>query len=267
MNLTQADSYAGATDVKAGTLELANNSAIHNDANTTVESGATLMVLGGISANLHHLYISGTGANDTIGAHGALTCYGSFDTGSLGGPITLNDNSTVGVTATGAFTISGSISGPHGLTVGPEQGDGGSLVLSGHSTYTGRTVVDHGGLNVTGALASSVTVNGGHFGGTGSVGGLTFNGGTYDVTLSSPSSTGIHCTGSVNLGGATLNVFLNFAPSLDQQFQIIADGGRTSGSFASNTVTALYGTGTYTTYTFTASDDASGVKLTCTDIS
>ena len=70
--------------------------------------------------------------------------------------------------------------------------------LSGTSTYTGNTIISAGTLLVTGALgATNVTVNGGAFGGTGTVGGaLTVAGGSLQVAdLSNP----LDVTGTVTI--------------------------------------------------------------------
>ena len=59
----------------------------------------------------------------------------------------------------------------------------GTMVLAGTSTYDGATVVSAGTLLVTGALGNSaVSVDGGAFGGTGTVGGsLSINSGSFHV--------------------------------------------------------------------------------------
>jgi fibronectin-binding autotransporter adhesin len=86
----------------------------------------------------------------------------------------------------------------------------GTLTLSGASTYTGATSVNVGTLNLSGSLASNVTVaNGANLSGEGSTtGSLTFSG-TSDLAFD-PSSPGALAAASVDATGATVTV----APSV-----------------------------------------------------
>ena len=95
-------------------------------------------------------------------------------------------------TAGYAMTLSGSLSGPGGLT----KVDSGTLILAATNTYSGSTVVNGGTLAVTGSLnpSSPLAVGGGLFsfspaanGGAGnsqSVAGLTVNAGASAITAS-----------------------------------------------------------------------------------
>lgn len=78
----------------------------------------------------------------------------------------------------------------------------GSLTLNGASTYTGATTVSAGSLFVNGSLgATAVAVNGGSFGGTGTVGGdVTVNAATF-AAGASPGS--IELAGNLNLTAAS----------------------------------------------------------------
>jgi autotransporter-associated beta strand protein len=147
------------------------------------------------------------------------------------------------------LTLSGAITGNGGLT----KFGSGSLILTGACDYTGPTTVAAGALQVNGSLSSAVTVNqAATLGGTGTVGTVIMN----DVsTLSPGASPGIlrsgnvslgatsvfraelngavagsgydqlQVSGTVNLGGSTLNASLGFTPALDALFTLIANDG------------------------------------------
>jgi len=129
---------------------------------------------------------------------------GSLNNITLGGPITLNGNLTIdhaGLGADKVITVSGNVSGDGGLNVtfdGPNPIVNSSVQLSGNNSYTGTTMIGTGAVLVvdtTGSIASSATTvtggtlrvkgtagdvlvnTGGTLGGSGSVQGLTLNGG------------------------------------------------------------------------------------------
>jgi fibronectin-binding autotransporter adhesin len=127
----------------------------------------------------------------------------------------------------------------------------GTLTLNGTNTYTGATTVSAGTLLVNGSLTSNVTVNGGTFGGAGTVPNIVVNSG---ATLGPGSSPGIlfvtgnltlnlgatylvdlngtavgtqydqtEVVGTVNLNNGTLSLSLGFTPALGTQFMIISN--------------------------------------------
>jgi outer membrane autotransporter protein len=158
--------------------------------------------------------------------------------------------------------VSGVISGAGGSLV---KTGAGTLTLSGINTYTGGTTISDGRLVVNGALASStVTVQGGILGGSGTVGGIVANvGGTvapgnsigtlnvagnvsfgsgsiYQVEVNAAGqSDRIAATGTVMLNGGTVQV-LNAPGSqaLGQHYTILTAGGGVTGSFAGLTQAA-----------------------------
>ncbi|MBN0980357.1 autotransporter domain-containing protein [Pseudomonas hygromyciniae] len=144
---------------------------------------------------------------------------------------------------------------------------GGSLVLSGDSTYRGPTTVNGGVLKVDGSLTSAVTVNnGGTLGGSGRIGALQANSGsvvapgnsigtlnvsgdvsfnagsTYAVELSNASSDRIVADGRATLNGGTVTLALENSPTLlsqpqaqsliGRQYTILQAAGGITGSFA-----------------------------------
>ncbi len=137
--LLAANSFSGITQVRAGKLMVAANNALGSTGGGTVVSNGAALGLQAVSySTAEPLTLSGTG----VSSSGVL--YTVSGTSIFAGPITLADDSTVGVVAPGALTLSGAITGNHGLT---KEGTG-SLTLGGGSAnaYTGVTIVSRGAL-------------------------------------------------------------------------------------------------------------------------
>ena len=213
--LNAANTYSGLTTVASGTLNIQNAAALGSTAaGTTVASGATLAIQGGITVGAEALTLNGTG----VSAGGALRNISGTNT--FGGAITLASASRINSDA-GSLTLSGAITGSGlGLTLGGSGNttisgaistdagtltkDGtGTLTLSGANTYTGATAINAGKLDLTGSLAgTAVTVGGsGTLSGTGTIAGA--------VTLSTTGSQIDLRNGSVGTlsigGGLTLH--------------------------------------------------------------
>ena len=129
LTLSGANTHTGSINVNAGTLALANGSALGNSSGVTVASGAHLQ--------LH--------ADETVGA---ISGAGDIELGSS----TLTSNSSINT------SVSGVISGSGALV---KEGSG-TLTLSGTNTFSGDTTLNAGTLAVSGGSAldddSSVTV-------------------------------------------------------------------------------------------------------------
>jgi autotransporter-associated beta strand protein len=185
--LAGANSYDGITDIVAGTLIAASNTAIgagghSGETMSYIRDGATLALQGGVSLDEHfHVWGSGVGA---LGAVRSLSGNNTLtNSPGAGAGFALRTNIVVGVDAD-TLTVSGFYQheGSFGLTkVGA-----GTLVLSASSTYTGDTTISAGTLKIgnggsSGSLYSpSVPWNGNlSFGGAGAI----VNDGTliYDI--------------------------------------------------------------------------------------
>ena len=147
--LAGANSYPGTTTVSAGTLRISNAAALGATgvgSETTVASGATLRVEGGITT-AEAITLNGSGA----GGAGALTGTG---TSTVTGAITLGtDTPTVGVAAgVDTLTLSGIVGGTSLTKVGA-----GTLSLTNANTYSGATNVNEGVLSVSGGFAITDT--------------------------------------------------------------------------------------------------------------
>ncbi|MFO1529569.1 MAG: autotransporter-associated beta strand repeat-containing protein, partial [Kiritimatiellia bacterium] len=163
--LAGGNTYAGQTDIQAGTLLATSNTALgvggHNGATMTfIQDGATLALQGGISLDEHfHVWgsgVGGLGAVRSISGNNALT-----NAPGGGAGYALRSNTTVGVDAD-TLTMSGfyEASGAWGLTkIGS-----GTLTLTAPNTFTGGTTVNAGTVNVAAQSSmqnSPVVVNSG----------------------------------------------------------------------------------------------------------
>jgi fibronectin-binding autotransporter adhesin len=179
--LSGANTYGGLTTVSAGILNIQNNTGLGTTAaGTTVSSGATLQLQGGISVGTETLSIAGTGASGQTGAlvnvsgtngyGGLLTLTAATTLSSDGGTLNLTNAGTItgatfGLTLAGAGD--GSISSIIGTTTGTLTKSGtGTWTLSGGNTYTGVTTVSAGVLNIQnnnglGTTAAGTTVSNG----------------------------------------------------------------------------------------------------------
>ncbi len=199
------NTYTGATTVSFGTLVAANNNALGTTGNgTTVASGATLGLQGGIAlASGETLSVAGTG----VGNAGAIRNVSGDN--SIGGPVTVTADTTIGSTA-GTLTLSGALSESGGARNLATAGAG-NLVLTASSNLTGTVTI--GGTGTT-TLANT----GGQV--FGSVSGLTINSG---ATLALGAANQINDNANLTLSGGTFNVG-SFNESMRQLSQ-------TSGSF------------------------------------
>jgi autotransporter-associated beta strand protein len=153
--LSASNTYAGATTISVGTLEIANAAALGaTSTGTTVESGAQLSLNGSISGiifNAEPLTISGSG----VSSSGALLNTAGDNT--FAGNITLAAASTIANANSSALKLSGTINGGYDLSINSNDdvelagAVGGTTALSSLTTNaTGKTLVS-ANITTTGA--------------------------------------------------------------------------------------------------------------------
>ncbi|MFU8893939.1 MAG: InlB B-repeat-containing protein [Luteolibacter sp.] len=169
--------YTGTTTVASGVLNIRKSTALGSVAGgTSVSSGATLQIQGGITVGAEALALDGSGVFDTGALRnisgtnfygGLLTLNGSariqVDAGTLvlSNPGTITgEGAALTIAGAGHTNIMGSIAtGSGSLT---KEGSG-TLTLSGANTHSGGTIINGGNISLAsdslGAANSSVTVN------------------------------------------------------------------------------------------------------------
>ena len=137
-----ANSYSGATTVNAGTLRLTSAGALGNSTNVTASNGATLDV----QANLPSGSVTWTVGGSGVGGSGALINSSTSAAGTIGGPVNLTADTTLG--GAGNLNITGNINGGYNvIEAGP-----GTTTLSGNNSW-GNTTISGGTLAIAGANA------------------------------------------------------------------------------------------------------------------
>jgi autotransporter-associated beta strand protein len=161
---------------------------------------------------------------------------------------------TLTVTGLGSMTMANVIDGTGSII-----SSAGRLTFSANNTYSGHTTVNGGALLINGSQPNSlITVSGGTLGGAGTVGAVTVTGGTIapgspgtavlkvngNVSLDATSSVNVglngtlagqgydqlSATGTINLGGSTLNASLSFPSAVGNTYTIVHSGGGLSGT-------------------------------------
>ena len=177
MTLNQANTYAGATSVSAGSLVVQNSSALGTTAGgTTVSVGASLKLQGGITVTGEALAIAGnngTFALENVSGNNTWTGNIAANTAdilrfvSTSGTLTLSGNIVTSGTSqfvlqgNGNGSIGGIISGNAALTKSTT--GNGTWTLGGANTYSGLTTISAGVIRVThnqalGSTAAGTTV-------------------------------------------------------------------------------------------------------------
>ncbi len=169
ITLSGANTYAGATAINAGVLNIQNASALGTvAAGTTVSSGAALQIQGGITTLAEALTLNGTGVSSD-GAlrnisgdndYAGLVTLGSatrINSDTAGQTLTLSNVGTITGNTFG-LTVGGvgntTINSIIGTGTGTLAKDGaGTLTLGGANTYTGATSISAGVLNIQNASA------------------------------------------------------------------------------------------------------------------
>lgn len=219
-----------------GTLTFGNNNSTVSVATTIRSTDATARTIGNVigtfgSATANYVYAFGASGT------GSLT-FTNTTAASLNGvnrifQVDSNTSFANGFTSTnGAITKTGSA----------------TLTLGGVNTYTGATTVSTGTLLVNGSLASSSAVSvasAATLGGTGTINGATtLAAGSFLAPGASSAQAGkLNFGSTLNMSGATLNVFIKQAGTAGADYSQVAAAGATTitGGSLALTLDAAFG--------------------------
>jgi filamentous hemagglutinin family protein len=168
VNLSQANTYLGATTVDTGTLSFNNVNAIANSSGITLGGGGTLLYTG-TTATLPQNFTIGDTGGGTISMNNSgnmLTLSGSINLNN--GPVTFNTDTTDTTTLANNIITSGIISGTSSTNSNLIKTGAGYLDITGPDTYAGTTTLNAGTLgigndNALGNTTSTLIINGGTF--------------------------------------------------------------------------------------------------------
>jgi len=247
---------ANAGTAWAGDLIIADSQASVSNSNINIQSNmgfgnptaAARLVLGETSTdvqtwnnvtlnNTFNLAIGGTITANAIAGSGTAKITG---TGAAGATLKLTSGtiaSTMGVGGAGANENLLSL----------VKQNAGTLTIDGAKTYTGTTTVTGGTLNLTGSLASNMTVNAGAtLSGEGSTtGSLTFGAGSSNLTFDPTTVTGAFTAGSVVTNGSVL-LTPSGATTIGTTYTVLKQTtGTFAGSPTANFIAASRGTLAY----------------------
>lgn len=214
---------------------------------------------------------NGASGGYTLAGTNALTVSAGINASNTAGtntislPLVLGGSQSFTVAGGAQLDVGGTIGGTSALTK-----DGlGTLDLSGTNTYAGGTTIVDGTLLADGTIGS-VILSGGTLGGIGTTGTITATNGSIspgngpgvlhsasvtmnsstvfkaDINGTTPGNSNgdydqLNVTGTVNLGGASLNATLGFTPALGNTFDIIQATGAISGTFSQGNSVILNG--------------------------
>jgi len=219
------NTYAGDTNINAGTLTVsADNGLGATSAGTTVASGAALQ-LDGASVGNEALTLNGSG----ISSGGALRTATSSGVNAWAGSITLASASEIEVASGSSLNITGNISGGPALTV-----DGaGDATFTGTNTFTTLNRTGSGTLTLSSGSQNVSTLN---------VSGGTLAVGTSDI-IANGADLNLSGTGTFSMAGGiteTIDQFNQSGGTLNLDGVLTLNGGTISaGDGSSSTGTMV----------------------------
>jgi autotransporter-associated beta strand protein len=225
--IASANSHEGTTFVEQAEVQFRSLEAFGSPAaGTVVADGARVCAGGGLTGTiLEPFTLRGDG-----GGNGALQANDGGTTITYAGPITLAADSGFG--GGQAFTVSGPVSGPGGLT----KLTANTVTFTGALSYEGATRVNAGTLQIAGTTSGPLEVTpgavlspAGASPGTFACGSATIQG-TYAFQISAATSDSLVVNGNLDISGATLALSVLTTPTTPS-YVIASYTGTRTGTF------------------------------------
>ncbi|MGO4513670.1 autotransporter domain-containing protein [Bradyrhizobium sp. 2TAF36] len=242
--LAAANTYTGATNVNAGTLNVTGSIGSSGTPSGAINvlAGAALNVgpTGSINIGTNNLANAGT---VTVAAGGSITddlinSGVANNAGTLTGPVNNFGmfNNNVGGTVSGLLTNNSGTTTNTGALNGGAVVNGGLLMVDGTAA---AVTVNPGGTLAGHGIVGNTTINGGVLSPGNSIGLLSVQGNlvftaaaSYLVEVSPSNADRTNVTGTATLGGATVNAAFGAGTYVARQYTILNAGGGVSGTFA-----------------------------------
>ncbi len=241
-SLTNQNTYTGSTTIGGGILQLGHAGALGATNGGTIASGGTLQLSDGVSVGGETVTINGNGASNL----GALQAASGAAATWAGEVVLGSDLARIGAQSGGALTVSGVIddgANSYGLDISANQSSG-VVVLSGKSTYGGRTGIVRGTLRLgtNDALPTGTTLNINSFG----IGeAATFDMAGFNQTVGGLDRAGSLGSGILTNGQAGLSILTVSNTAADFTYSGVI-GGNVALAKTGERRLALTGTNTYT---------------------
>lgn len=247
LTLTGSNSYTGATNVLAGTLQLGNGTT----GELTGTSGVTVSGTGVLATNLadqatfaQNISLTATGASvkaiqagqntfsGVIGGSGGFTQSGSGET-ILAGLDTYTGATNV---TAGTLNIQGSLAAASVVNIGTAGTLSGAGTINGRATMTGNATSDFDG-----TIAGILGITSGNWTGNGKVNGLvTSSSGVFNLSGKLTAPAGLAVTGGSLTGNGKLTGKLTYTSSASSTFNgVVADGALPSSVTMNNSSATL----------------------------
>ena len=247
--LTHANTFSGGISFNKGVIQIGDDAALGTGTLTFNNNNGTVSV----ATTIRSTDATARTIGNVIGTFGSATANYVYAFGASGtGSLTFTNTTAASLNGVNRiFQVDSNTSFANGFTStngAITKTGSATLTLGGVNTYTGATTVSTGTLLVNGSLASSSAVSvtsAATLGGTGTINGATtLAAGSFLAPGASSAQAGkLNFGSTLNMSGATLNVFIKQAGTAGADYSQVAAAGATTitGGSLALTLDAAFG--------------------------